>query len=116
MVGEMRFSADPTEFVGKRVLVTGGTTAHSPLQRGQAPDLFMQADLGTASGVQQVVDRVQHEWGRLDVLVDNVCGTGTKAGGFEALSDEDWQNILNVNLLAAVRLDRAFIPGMTERR
>lgn len=28
----------------------------------------------------------------------------------------DWQNILNVNLLAAVRLDRAFIPGMIKRR
>jgi NAD(P)-dependent dehydrogenase (short-subunit alcohol dehydrogenase family) len=66
--------------------------------------------------VQQVVRRVQHEWGRLDVLVNNVGGTETKPGGFEALSDEDWQTILNVNLLAAVRLDRAFIPGMIERR
>jgi len=66
--------------------------------------------------VQQVVDRVQQEWGRLDVLVNDVGGTETKPGGFEALSDEDWQNILNVNLLAAVRLDRAFIPGMIERR
>ena len=28
------------------------------------------------------------------------------------LSDEDWQRILDVNLLAAVRLDRAFLPGM----
>ena len=136
MAGETRFSVDPTEFAEKLVLVTGGTkgmgeaivrrlqasgasvatTARSPLPHGQAPDLFIQADIGTASGVQQVVDRVQQEWGRLDVLVNNVGGTETKPGGFEALSDEDWQNILNVNLLAAVRLDRAFIPGMIERR
>ena len=136
MAGETRFSVDPTEFAGKRVLVTGGTkgmgeaivrrlqlagasvatTARSALPHGQAPDLFVQADIGTATGVQLVVDRVQHEWGRLDVLVNNVGGTETKPGGFEALSDEDWQHILNVNLLAAVRLDRAFIPGMIERR
>jgi NAD(P)-dependent dehydrogenase (short-subunit alcohol dehydrogenase family) len=136
MPGDMRFSVDATEFSGKRILVTGGTkgmgeamvrrlkaggaavatTARSPLPDGQATDLFIQADIGAVSGVQQVVDRVRREWGWLDILVNNVGGTETKPGGFEALSDEDWQNILNVNLLAAVRLDRAFIPGMIERR
>jgi NAD(P)-dependent dehydrogenase (short-subunit alcohol dehydrogenase family) len=49
-------------------------------------------------------------------LVNNVGGTETKAGVFEVLSDEDWQRILEVNLLAAVRLDRAFLPGMIERK
>jgi NAD(P)-dependent dehydrogenase (short-subunit alcohol dehydrogenase family) len=48
--------------------------------------------------------------------VNNVGGTETKAGGFEVLSDEDWQRILEVNLLAAIRLDRAFLPGMIERK
>lgn len=124
------------EFKGKRVLVTGGTkgvgeaivrrfglsgasvatTARAPLLQGQAPDLFVKADIGTAFGVQNVVDRIQQEWGGLDVLVNNVGGTETKPGGFEVLSDEDWQKILEVNLLAAVRLDRAFIPGMIERK
>jgi NAD(P)-dependent dehydrogenase (short-subunit alcohol dehydrogenase family) len=49
-------------------------------------------------------------------LVNNVGGTETKPGGFEVLSDEDWQTVLEVNLLAAVRLDRAFLPGMIERK
>ena len=40
----------------------------------------------------------------------------SKPGGFEVLTDEDWQRILEVNLLAAVRLDRAFLPGMIERQ
>jgi len=48
--------------------------------------------------------------------VNNVGGTQTKPGGIDALTDEDWQNILNVSLLAAVRLDRAFMPGMIERQ
>lgn len=48
--------------------------------------------------------------GGLDVLVNNVGGTETKP--CEVLSDEDWQRILEVNLLAAVRLDRAFLPGI----
>jgi len=124
------------EFKGKRVLVTGGTkgigeaivrrfqlsgalvatTARAPSPQIKASVLFVKADIGTASGMQEVVDRIQQEWGGLDVLVNNVGGTETKPGGFEVLSDEDWQNVLNVNLLAAVRLDRAFIPGMIERK
>jgi len=91
------------------------TTARSAYSKGDSSLLFVKADIGTSSGVQGVVDRVEREWGGIDILVNNVGGTETKPGGFEALTDEDWQNILNINLLAAVRLDRAFLPGMIER-
>src|ERR1700751_2221071 len=124
------------EFKGKRVLVTGGTkgigeaiarrfelrgasvatTARSEPTPGQASALFIKADIGTARGVQNVVDCIQQKWGGLDVLVNNVGGTETKPGGFEVLSDEDWQETLELNLLAALRLDPIFIPGMIERR
>ena len=130
------FPLQDNEFKAKRVLVTGGTkgmgeaivrrltlggasvatTARSPLTDGQTAALFMQADIGTAEGVQRVVDRVRQEWGGLDILVNNVGGSDAPRGGFLALADEDWQRALNVNLLAAVRLDRAFLPGMIERK
>jgi len=51
----------------------------------------------------------------MDILVNNVGGSEAPNGGFQALSDKDWQRALEVNLLAAVRLDRAFVPGMIER-
>lgn len=128
------FDVRSDEFKGKRVLVTGGTKGMGAAMvhrfhlagarvattaRTVAPDLahdtlFVEADLGTAVGVRSVVDRVVDNWGGLDILVNNVGGSPAKAGGFEAWSDEDWQSVLNVNLLAAVRLDRAFLPGMIE--
>jgi NAD(P)-dependent dehydrogenase (short-subunit alcohol dehydrogenase family) len=130
------FRVQGDEFKAKRVLVTGGTkgmgeaivrrltlsgasvatTARSPLTDGQTAALFMQADIGTPEGVQRVVDRVRQEWSGLDILVNNVGGSDAPNGGFLALSDDDWQRALNVNLLAAVRLDRAFLPGMIERK
>jgi NAD(P)-dependent dehydrogenase (short-subunit alcohol dehydrogenase family) len=136
MTNSYPFSVSGDEFKGKRVLVTGGTkgvgeaivrrfqlsgalvatTARSPSLRDQTANLFVQGDLATASGVNSVADRIRQEWGGLDVLVNNVGGTETKPGGFEVLSDEDWQEILELNLMAAVRLDRVFIPGMIERR
>ncbi|MEJ0066574.1 MAG: SDR family oxidoreductase [Caulobacteraceae bacterium] len=129
------FAVPADEFKGRRILVTGGTkgmgaamvrrfqlsgasvatTARSPAPDADASVLFIQADVGTTAGVQAVVDRINDAWGGLDVLVDNVGGTETKPGGFEALSDDDWQAILDLNLMAAVRLDRAFVPGMTAR-
>jgi NAD(P)-dependent dehydrogenase (short-subunit alcohol dehydrogenase family) len=130
------FSCLPDEFKGKRVLITGGTkgvgaatvqrfqmsgalvatTARSESAESQFPLIFIKADLGTASGAQEVVDRIEREWGGIDILVNNVGGTETKAGGFEVLTDQDWQIVLNINLFAAIRLDRAFLPGMIERK
>src|SRR4029077_11775608 len=130
------FPVSGDEFRGKRVLVTGGTkgmgeamvrgfalsgasvatTARSPLPEGQAVTLFVQTDVGTAAGVREVVSRIQQEWGGLDILVNNVGGSDDPNGGYQALSDDDWQKALNVNLLASVRLDRAFLPGMIERK
>jgi NAD(P)-dependent dehydrogenase (short-subunit alcohol dehydrogenase family) len=121
MTDSYPFTVFSGEFKGKRVLVTGGTkgigeaiarrfalggasvaiTARSEAANGQDSALFIKADIGMARGVQNVVGRIQREWGGLDILVNNVGGTETKAGGFEVLSDEDWQRIMEVNLLAA---------------
>jgi NAD(P)-dependent dehydrogenase (short-subunit alcohol dehydrogenase family) len=130
-----RYSIDPAEFAGKRVLVTGGTegmgeaivrrlagggarvatTARSPLPEGQVVDLFVQADISTRQGTDKVVDHVQRRFGGLDILVNVVGGSSAPGGGVLALTDGHWQNEINLNLLPAVRLDRAFIPEMVKQ-
>src|SRR5947208_7110917 len=136
MAATYPFSVDGNEFKGKRVLVTGGTkgmgeamvrrltmggasvatTARSPLPKGQQPALFIQTDIATAQGVQEVVDQLLKSWDGIDILVNSVGGSSAPSGGFRVLTDEEWQKALNVNLMAAVRFDRSLLPGMLERR
>jgi NAD(P)-dependent dehydrogenase (short-subunit alcohol dehydrogenase family) len=131
-----RFAFEPTEFAGERALVTGGTQgmgeaivrrlaaggamvatiARSPLPEGQAVALFVQADISMPEGVNKVVREVLDRLGGVDILVNNVGGSSARSGGVLALGDEDWQHTIDTNLFAAVRLDRAFLPGMLKRR
>lgn len=50
--------------------------------------------------------------GGLDILVHCAGASFPKPGGLLALTDEDWAQALSTNLLSAVRLDRAILPGM----
>ncbi|MGH8766192.1 MAG: SDR family oxidoreductase [Burkholderiales bacterium] len=131
-----QFSFDPAEFAGKRALVTGGTdgmgaaivrrlvvsgatvatTARSPLPKGQTVGLFVQADISTRQGADTVAEQVLQRFGGLDMLVNVVGGSSAPSGGVLALTDDEWQKEINLNLFPAVRLDRAFIPGMVAQR
>lgn len=124
------------ELSGKIALVTGGTKgtgkaiAERLLKAGadviiSARNMpvepneklyFISADLSKSSGTQKVVEEVLVKYGRLDILVNNLGGSETPGGGFAVLSDEDWEQSLQSNLLAPVRLDRAFLPQMVERK
>jgi NAD(P)-dependent dehydrogenase (short-subunit alcohol dehydrogenase family) len=126
--------ADIDEFSGRSALITGGTRGIGKgiadrLRAGGArvvvaarsvpdetsDDEVIAADVSTADGVATLGAEVLDRFGSVDILVHNVGGSGQYDGGAAALTDEDWQSALNANLLAAVRLDRAIIPGMVTR-
>lgn len=69
-------------------------------------------DISTAEGAIAVIHAVD-SIGELDVLV-NCMGT-YKGTPFEEISDEEWQWMLNVNLMSAVRISRHFLPKMLKR-
>lgn len=120
------------DLTGRRALVTGGSRgtgaavvhrlreagasvmtvarARPEGEAGERED-FVVADVATLDGTRQVVEAV----GEVDILVHVVGGSHAPSGGFSALTDDDWQDELALNLLAAVRLDRGLLPGMIAR-
>jgi NAD(P)-dependent dehydrogenase (short-subunit alcohol dehydrogenase family) len=123
------------ELQGKIALVTGGTkgigkaiadrlhqagatvivTARN--QPGE-PDLnhhFIASDLTVPTETARVVGLINEKFGTVDILINNMGGSTSPSGGFGVLTDQHWENDLQLNLLAPVRIDRAILPRMLEQ-
>lgn len=123
------------ELAGKRALVTGGTrgigaavvrhlvdagaevltTARSAT--GTAPEgaAFVAADVRTRAGAEALAAAAREVLGGVDLLVHN-AGGARPYESTAAISDEVWQDALDLNFLASVRLDALLVPGMRDRR
>ena len=66
-------------------------------------------------GAAAVVAAAAREEGGLDILVHVAGGSASPSGGHAAMTDADWDAELALNLLAAVRIDRALSPLLLER-
>lgn len=119
---------------GKRALITSGTrgagaatvalfrelgaqiltTARS--KPAAMPDeTFVTADLATAEGCASLAEEVRQRMGGVDIIVHMLGGSSAPAGGYTALTDEHWRREIDLNLMPAVRLDRALVPDMVAR-
>lgn len=119
---------------GKRVLITAGTRgagaatvalfrelgARVLTTARSRPDtlpeaMFVAADLTTPEGCATLAAAVRERLGEVDVVVHMLGGSSAPAGGFAALGDMEWMRELDLNLMAAVRLDRELVPAMVRR-
>jgi NAD(P)-dependent dehydrogenase (short-subunit alcohol dehydrogenase family) len=120
---------------GKRALITSGTRGAGAATvalfrdlgaqvlttaRSRPPAMpeamFVAADLTTAQGCADLATAARERLGEIGILVHMLGGSAAPAGGFAVLNDAEWAKELDLNLMPAVRLDRALVPAMTERR
>ena len=74
----------------------------------------LPCDLADKDAVEALVPKAEEALGQLDILVAN-AGI-TRDNLFVQLKDEEWEQVLNVNLTSTFRLARAAVKGMMRRR
>jgi 3-oxoacyl-[acyl-carrier protein] reductase len=71
------------------------------------------ADVTVPDDVSRVVQEAERHFGPVDILVTN--SGGPRAGRFEVLTAEDWDQATRALLASAVNFTRAVLPGMRAR-
>ena len=126
----------PQSYAGKRALVTGGASGlgqalvkqlvadgatvlvvdvHEQTPEGALPDgvLYRQLDVRDEEGWDELRNWVEATWGGLDLLVNNA---GIAVGGrIDITSLDDWDRIIEINLMGVVKGIRAFVPMLKEQ-
>jgi NAD(P)-dependent dehydrogenase (short-subunit alcohol dehydrogenase family) len=117
-------------FEGRVALVTGGASGigEATVRRlreggarvavfdlaGGAGDLNLQGDVTRSSELDEAVQRVEAELGRLDVLVC-CAGVGGDSLRTTDVTDEEWERVFAVNSSGTFYANRAVLPGMIAR-
>jgi NAD(P)-dependent dehydrogenase (short-subunit alcohol dehydrogenase family) len=75
---------------------------------------FAVADMSRREQVAQLAKTALEQMGRVDILINN-AGTN-KPQAIDAITDEVWDEVLEINLNSVMALTRALVPQMKERR
>lgn len=73
----------------------------------------VQADMTNTADIEQMVTQTVARFGTVDILVNNVGGS--RGGQTWDTTDEDWAEVLYLNLFAAVRTSRLVVPLMRQK-
>lgn len=101
---------------GAQVVINGRSEASVAKAKAEllavAPSasiITVVADLGTADGVEQLIDALPH----IDILVNNAGIYGVR--DFFETDDACWDEYWQTNVMSGVRLSRALVPAMQAR-
>ncbi len=81
---------------------------------GRERIVAVAADLTDPAAIQRVVDSAISEFGRIDILVNNAGSA--RPGDFQKISDDDWKLDFELKFFGYVRMARAAMARMAERK
>lgn len=87
--------------------------AHELEDIGMGKVAFQKTDITKTEDIKRLVTNTIDRFGSLHLLVNNAGGP--PAGSFEDLTDDDWQNAFELNLLSYVRVIREALPFLKQQ-
>ena len=104
-----RAMADAFAAQGARVVVNGRSGA--PEVAAEIPGaMAVEGDMSDQASIDRLVGEVTAELGRIDVLVNN-AGISRRSA-VTRVTDEEWEEVIRVNLTGPMYLTRAVVPVM----
>ncbi len=76
--------------------------------------ITIQADVSRSAEVARMVARVEEDLGKIDIVVNN-AGISRRLP-LDKIREEDWDELIDVNLKSAFLVTQAVLPGMRARR
>jgi 3-oxoacyl-[acyl-carrier protein] reductase len=99
---------------GARVVVSARSAKEIEETAREVGGLALECDVSDRSAVERLVERVESEYGRIDLLVANAGMSIDEDAAWE-LEPSDWWRVFEVNVLGVYLCCRSVIPGMLAR-
>jgi NAD(P)-dependent dehydrogenase (short-subunit alcohol dehydrogenase family) len=75
---------------------------------------YVVADMLRREDIARLAETAVAKFGKIDILVNNAGGNRPQA--IDAIRDQDWDDLVQLNLTSAMDLTRRIVPGMKQRR
>ena len=82
-------------------------------KEGTEIDIY-KADVSNKKEVKDMVQYTLSKYGKIDILVNNAGISQTKL--FTDITDEDWENMININLSSVFYMTREVLPNMISNK
>ncbi len=99
--------ADKLARDGAQVVVTARTKPDEEMAH-----YFIAGDLTQPQTAQFIAEEILEKFEKVDIVINNAGANTSPGGGYSVLTDEDWSNEIELNLMSAVRVNKALIPSL----
>ncbi len=103
--------------LGAKVIVHGfnneeqSNELFEKLSNSGADVIQVEGDVTKKQDIEQIVEEIKNQYGRIDILVNNVGGF-VKKGSLETIEENDWDQIMDVNLKSVFLVTQSALPLM----